>query len=125
MKSIAESYFEKKSPKKITAQISKEKLWIRCGDAADYEDFGADLDAAAQHLQMMGAKAPLDRNVKFHTEHTEYCLKDASGEYDAHNYITAFWDAGDEQAEVSRKLSDDELARLNERLEKYNQEATE
>ena len=80
-------------------------LWIRCGDADNYNEFGIDLAAAAEYLDMLGVTAPLVRcglyGVSAHA-------------FTGHNYISLFW--GDNDAQPDRELTDAELAELNDRL---------
>jgi hypothetical protein len=80
-------------------------LWIRCGDADNYNDFGIDFAAAAEYLDMLGVTGPLARCNKYGVS--------AAG-FTGWNYISLFW--GDADAQPDRELTDSELAELNRRL---------
>ena len=40
-------------------------LWIRCGDADNYNDFGIDFAAAAEYLDLLGVTGSLVRYCKY------------------------------------------------------------
>ena len=40
------------------ARARDEVVWIRMGDMSDYESFGEDIDAVAEHLAQFGVRAP-------------------------------------------------------------------
>lgn len=80
-------------------------LWIRCGDADNYNEFGIDLDAAAEYLDMLGVTAPVVRCNKYGVS--------ADG-FTGWNYVSLFW--GDNDAQPEREVTDAELTELNDRL---------
>lgn len=80
-------------------------LWIRAGDADNYNEFGIDFAAAAEYLDMLGVSAPLVRCIKYGVS--------APG-FIGHNYISLFW--GDNDAQPEREVTDAELAKLNAHL---------
>jgi hypothetical protein len=80
-------------------------LWIRCGDADNYNDFGMDYDAAAEYLDRLGVIAPL-------TRYGQYGVS-APG-FTGWNYISLYW--GDDDAQPEGEVTDEELAELNSRL---------
>jgi hypothetical protein len=80
-------------------------LWIRCGDADNYNDFGIDFAAAADYLDMLGVTGSLVRCNKYGVT--------ASG-FAGHNYISLFW--GDNEAQPGREVTNAELADLNAHL---------
>ncbi len=77
-------------------------LWIRCGDADNYNAFGDDFDAAADYLQTLGVIGPLVRRGRYGV-----C---AAGFTDW-NYISFYW--GDQDAQPERELTHDEIEGLN------------
>lgn len=81
-------------------------LWIRCGDADDYNGFEIDFAAAAEYLDMLGVTVPLVRCNKYGVS--------APG-FTGWNYISLFW--GDNDAQPVRELTDAELAELNAHLQ--------
>lgn len=80
-------------------------LWIRCGDADNYNRFGNDLDAAADYLDMLGVTEPLVRCGRYGV---------STDGFTGWNYISLFW--GDGHAQPKRELTRHELAELNRRL---------
>ncbi len=81
-------------------------LWMRLGDAGDYESFGDDLDAAIGALQEAGSGPVLGRaSSGIITER-----------YRGNNYISLYW--GDETGEdMLRPLSDEEYEYIKDEVE--------
>ena len=80
-------------------------LWIRCGDADNYNDFGDDFDDAAEYLQILGVTGPLVRCGLYGVS--------ARG-FTGHNYISFYW--GDNDAQPEREVTNKELAKFNAHL---------
>jgi hypothetical protein len=80
-------------------------LWIRCGDADDYNDFDNDFAAAAEYLEMLGVTGSVVRCTKYGV---------SAPSFTGHNYISLFW--GDHDAQPEREVTDAELAELNGHL---------
>lgn len=88
--------------------MTSDVLWLRLGDASDYEAFD-DLDCVADLLAEFGIKAV-----------SRYGLYGVSAPgFEGHNYISLYWgpNPGDGSAEASRELTDAELIELNRLLD--------
>lgn len=77
-------------------------IWVRAGDADDYHHFDS-VAEAAEYLREQPCGL-LERSGKFGVVDDE--------RYTGNNYISLFW--GDNAAQASRDVSDDELAELNQ-----------
>ena len=75
-----------------------EQLWLRVGDAGDYEDFGDDLDALLDYLIDAGP------GVGF-----------ATPNYHGYDFISLFW--GDAHADLLRPLDNTERAAVEAGLQ--------
>ena len=84
------------------------KLWVRAGDADNYNDFDG-LQEVADYLAEMGAHDPLERC-------NEYGV--TSPEYRGQNYISLFW--GDDDAQPIRSLTIDEQNEVNRLLHSHS-----
>ena len=88
--------------------MADDVLWIRLGDASDYEAFD-DLDGVADLFAEFSIK-----------EVSRYGLYGVSASgFRGHNYISLYWgpDPGDGSAEASRELTGEELMELNRLLD--------
>lgn len=90
-----------------------EVIWMRLGDGGEYEAHD-DLDSVADTLA--------EFRVREIEPHCQYGVS-ASG-FTGHNYISLYWgpNPGDDSAEASRDLTDEEIAGINKRLEKLARE---
>ena len=88
-----------------------EKLWIRAGDGDGYNEFGEDLDAAANYLFEMGAHTGLRR-----MNDVEPAKLIGEG-FEGNNYISAYWGGDDAGDDMIRGLDDEELTILNDFLD--------
>lgn len=80
------------------------KLWVRAGDADNYNDFDG-FQQVADYLAEMGATAPLGWCNKYGV---------TSPEYRGNNYISLFW--GDDDAQPTGSLHPDEHSEINSLL---------
>jgi hypothetical protein len=87
--------------------LSQAKLWVRVGDGSDYEQFGADLDAAISHIQEHAPGKPLG-NYQRGGIQTE--------RYNGNNYVSIYW--GDAASNLIAELSTDELAQVYRELDR-------
>jgi hypothetical protein len=80
------------------------QLWVRAGDADNYNAFDG-FQEVADYLADMGATGPL-----------EWCNEYGvtSPEYRGQNYISLFW--GDDDAQPTRSLTDAEHNEVNRLL---------
>jgi hypothetical protein len=75
-------------------------IWLRVGDAGDYQTFDA-TDDAANHLAEHG--------VRKITRHIKYGV--TADDFHGNNYISAFW--GGPDAQPTRELTDAEIDEIN------------
>jgi hypothetical protein len=79
-------------------------LWMRLGDAGEYDDFGQDFDAAALAAYVHGI-----RHVRYWQEHGFQTRHFTGG-----NYVSLYW--GDDNAQMVCRLSLAERANFNRAL---------
>lgn len=77
------------------------KLWVRNGDADNYNDFD-DLDGVAEYLQ---GSSPLQRINEY-----GFVTKERRG----NDYISFFW--GDDEAQPTKIVSNKDVIKLNKLL---------
>lgn len=76
-------------------------VWIRTGDAGEYEAFDSPEDAGAAIADLLPAPFDAARTMRGFA---------VPGCFEGENYVSAFW--GDRDAEYSADLSDSELQAL-------------
>lgn len=100
-----------------------ERLWLRLGDAGEYEDFGQDMAAVAETCAMAGVRSirRLIRTDKANAPHrldraavNEYRGVAADG-FEGDNYISLYW--GDADANMTRGLSVSEMQEFADGLQ--------
>jgi hypothetical protein len=79
-----------------------EQLWVRVGDAGDYEPCGDDLDALIDYLNELGI-GQVD-----HWIDAGPGIGFATPNYHGHDFISLFW--GDADANLVRRLNREERA---------------
>jgi len=80
-------------------------IWMRLGDAGEYDNFGIDLAAVAETLQMAGVEKIERSRRKFGV---------STPGFTGDNYISLYW--GDEEANGIKELSTKEISKINEYL---------
>lgn len=89
--------------------VNEGNLWIRAGDRSDYEEFGNDIDAAAEHVAMfMDEPETFRKGKKYGAE---------SDSFSGHDYLSIFW--GDDDAQPTKELSASELQKFNKAIQKH------
>jgi len=86
-----------------------ELLWLRMGDAADYEEYGHDLLAIAEELFEFGIE-----EIEGRAEFGKFGVE-APG-FKGYNYISLYW--GDEEGNAYRPITNREIAKINTYLSK-------
>jgi hypothetical protein len=91
------------SPKASKKTASSDYIWIRLGDPGDYEKFG-DIEEAANLFKELNVSGPF--------RWQEYGF--SNSEFEGQNYVSIFH--GDEEAQPTRELDDDEKRYLEKTL---------
>ena len=76
--------------------METERLWIRLGDNADYEECGSDFGALAELLEMFNVSQD---DMQWRTDGMGFQTESFYG----NNYVSLFW--GDEDAQPIRGLT--------------------
>jgi hypothetical protein len=87
----------------------KEYLWLRVGDAGDYENFGTDLDAAIEYLNELKAGEVTGwvyGGIGVGVETVNYW---------GYDFVSLFW--GDEAGNFTAELDEEERAQVEAELE--------
>jgi RecJ-like exonuclease len=82
-------------------------LWLRVGDADDYNSFGENFDSAAQHLYDAGVRSTLES----HNALGLHCHQ-----FKGRNYISAYWGGKNAADNYVRGLNQEELNQINDEI---------
>jgi len=88
--------------------MTKEQLWVRCGDGDGYHAF-ATTEEVAEYLAQNGAVPPLSEDRRYGV-----CCFGFEGQ----NYISLYWGWNEESP--SRSVTDDERITISQCLEQLN-----
>jgi len=89
-------------------QTKQRHLWVRTGDACEYESVGSDLDAVALHLAEAGCRTPFSWN-----ETGFQCAG-----FEADNHVSCFW--GDSDAGFEKPLTKAEREAVEQEVNQWD-----
>jgi hypothetical protein len=105
-KEVARRIWNIRNPNDQKGVYDDARLWVRVGDGSEYEEFGDDFSALADHLNEMRVGRVLGwQGMGFATDR-----------YDGNNYVSLFWGDADAQPVANADLDADERAEVERRV---------